>query len=77
VTVYRQADKILIAYASWAKQDVHIKLDINWKAVNLQPGQVSIKTPSVQAFQEAHLYSNLDDVTVPAGKGGIIIIEKK
>ncbi|KAA9034366.1 hypothetical protein FW778_22635 [Ginsengibacter hankyongi] len=77
VTVYRRSDKILIAYASWATQDIHIKLDINWKSVNLNATQVGIRAPSIRDFQEAHFYNNLDDVVVPAGKGGIIIIQKK
>jgi len=77
VTVYRRADKILIAYASWAKQDVQMKLEINWKELNLDSGQVSIEAPSIQNFQEEHLYRSLDNIMVPVGKGGIIIIKKK
>jgi len=77
VTVYQKQDRMLIAYASWANQDVHIKLDINWKQLNLDAQQVSMKAPSIQNFQEEHLYQNLNDITVPVGKGGIIIIEKK
>src|SRR6185437_6392712 len=77
VTVYRRADKILIAYASWAKQDMQMKLEINWKELNLDSRQVSIEAPSIQNFQEEHLYRSLDNIRVPVGKGGIIIIKKK
>jgi len=77
VTVYKRPDKLLIAYASWAKEDVHIKLDIDWKQLKIDPDQMSMKAPSIQNFQEEHLYNTLDDITVPVGKGGIIIIEKK
>lgn len=77
VRVYQKQDKVLIAYASWAKEDVNIKLDVNWKELNLDPGQVNIDAPSIQNFQGGHIYNTLDDITVPVGKGGIIIIEKK
>ena len=77
VTVYRRADKMLIAYASWAGKDVNMSLDIKWNELKLRADEVRIEAPSIPNLQEEHLYDNLNNITVPAGKGGIIIIEKK
>jgi hypothetical protein len=77
VTVYRHHDSLLVAYASWAKEDLHIRLDPDWKALQMDPARVSITSPAVEGFQEQRVYSDMGDITVPAGKGGIIIIKKK
>ncbi len=77
VTVYRRPGRLLIAYAGWAKEDLHIKLDLNWKELNMDPGQVTITAPAIRNFQEQMEYRKLDDIVVQAGKGGLIIIEKK
>lgn len=77
ISVYQRKDKTLIAYASWAKQNVQVRFDVNWKVLNLNPEQLTIVAPQVQNFQEEKLYHNLNDITVPLGKGGIIILEKK
>lgn len=77
ISVYQRENKTLIAYASWAKEDVQIQFDVNWKALNLDPERVTIVAPRIQNFQEEKLYYNLNEITVPLGKGGIIIFEKR
>ena len=42
VTVYRRADKMLIAYGSWAGKDVNMSLDIKWNEVKLRADEVRI-----------------------------------
>lgn len=77
LTVYQKEDKLLIVYASWAKEDCHIRLSPNWNALKMAPAAVSIYAPAVNRLQEKQVYNNLDDLHVPAGKGGFIIIAKK
>lgn len=77
VTVYRRPDRLLIAYASWAGEDVHVRLEPDWKKLELDPAQVSISSPAIDGFQERHDYRDLEEIAVPAGKGGIILIKKK
>lgn len=75
VTVYQQAGKVMIAYASWAPGEVHIRLDVDWKALHLDPKQVTIVAPAVAGLQEEHTYGDLADIQVPPGKGGWIILQ--
>lgn len=77
VTVYRKADKCLIVYASWAKEDVHMRLLIDWRALGMDPERVSIYAPLVEGLQERHEYDNLENIPAPDGGGGFIIIERK
>ncbi|OQP60470.1 hypothetical protein A3860_33665 [Niastella vici] len=77
VTVYQKEDKLLIVYASWAKEDLHIGLSLNWNALKMAPAAVSVYAPGVNSLQEKQTSLNLDDLPVPAGKGGFIIISKK
>jgi len=74
VTVYRKEDKLLIVYASWAKEDVHIRLVPDWSALGMNSGQVSISAPEVDGLQERQDHVSLDDIAVPAGKGGFIVV---
>ena len=77
VTVYQKEDKLLIVYASWAKDDVHIRLLPNWTALKMNPAAVAVYAPAVNNLQEKQEHLNLEDIHVPAGKGGFIIISKK
>jgi hypothetical protein len=77
VTVYQRPGSLLIAYAGWAKNDLNIKLELNWAALKLDPEKVSVTAPAIPGFQERQDYRTLDRIAVPAGKGGIILIETK
>jgi hypothetical protein len=75
VTVYRQPGKVLIAYASWTNKDVNVRLDVDWKALGLEAGRVTIVAPAVAGLQEERVYDDLMNVQVGMGKGGWIIIQ--
>lgn len=77
VTVYKRPDSLLIAYASWAKNDVQVTLHIDWNRIGMAPDQVKITAPAMENFQQEREYSTLENITVPVGKGGIILIRKK
>lgn len=77
ITVYQQQDKILIVYASWARENAHIQLSPDWKALKMTPARVSIFAPAITGLQEKQESANLEDINVLPGKGGFIIISKK
>jgi len=77
-TIYRQkGDKTLIALATWAKSDSKVKLSIDWKELGLDPKNVMLHAPAVDGFQEAATWNVGDEITVPQGKGLLILVEKK
>lgn len=76
VTVYKKKGKALIALASWAKEDVVVKLRINWKALGLQSSHAKLTAPAVESFQPAFTIQPTDTFTVPKGKGYLLILSE-
>lgn len=77
VTVYQRPDSLLIAYASWAKNEEQVTLHIDWNKIGMIPDHVQITAPAIKNFQPEREYSTLKDITVPVGGGGIILIKKR
>lgn len=75
VTVYERAGRVMIAYASWAPREAHIHLDVDWKALHIDPRAVTMVAPTVAGLQQEHVYEDLTDIQVAAGKGGWIILQ--
>lgn len=75
VTVYQLPGKVLVAYASWAKKDVHVRLDVDWKALGIDVAHATIVAPAVSGLQQECVYDNLNDISIGVGKGGWIIIQ--
>lgn len=76
-TVYKKDKSALLAIASWAKDDVNIKLNIDWKALGIDPAKASITAPAVKNFQTSATFKNGDDLPVQKAKGWLLIIKEK
>ncbi|MBN2376660.1 MAG: hypothetical protein JXD22_09670 [Sedimentisphaerales bacterium] len=75
-TVYQREGKTLVAVASWAKEAVEIKLQINWKALGLDGQKAQLTVPKINNFQEKAEYSSGDSIKVEPGKGYLIVISE-
>jgi hypothetical protein len=73
-TVYQSKGKALIAIASWAAGPARISLDIDWKALGIDPAKAKFTLPAVKGFQDAGEIRVGDSFTVPSGKGLAIIV---
>jgi hypothetical protein len=76
-TIYKKTGKVLVSIASWAKDDVNVKLSINWKALGIDPAKATITAPAVNNFQQAASFKDGDEIKVEKGKGWLIIISEK
>ncbi|MCE2616138.1 glycoside hydrolase domain-containing protein [Phocaeicola oris] len=75
-TIYRQkGKKTLVSIATWAEEGETITLDIDWKALGLDPLKVKLHAPKVDLFQNEATWNVGDSINVPKGKGYLIIIE--
>lgn len=74
-TIYRKDKKVLISLASWAKDEVSIKLTVDWKALGIDPDQAKISAPEVKNFQPAATFKDGEEIKVPKGKGWLLIIQ--
>jgi len=73
-TVYKKKDGALISLASWATEDVKVKLSIDWKSLGLTPRE-NVEVPEVRDFQSGQIIKAGEEFIVPKGKGLMILIK--
>ena len=75
-TVYRhKGEKTLISLATWEDQDVDVSLQIDWAALGLDPKTAVLHAPAIENFQSEKSWKVGETITVPKGKGWLIVIE--
>lgn len=74
-TVYKKTGAALISIASWAKEDVTVKLDINWQALGIDPGKATITAPDIRNFQTGQTFTKDSAIPVSRNKGWLLIIK--
>jgi hypothetical protein len=76
-TVYRKPGKCLIALANWGKTDATVRLNLDWKALGLDPARVTLRAPEIgPQVQAAQTFAAGDELKVPPGKGWLLIAEE-
>lgn len=73
-TVYKRNNKAMVSIASWAEGDSIIKLQIDWKALGINPANATITAPEIKNFQPAAKFGINDDIPVQKGKGWLLIV---
>ncbi len=76
-TVYKKKDAILIVYAGWNTTDMVVSLQPNWEAMGMKQDEVEIYAPEVPGLQHKQAYQHLENINIPAKKGGFIIMKRK
>ncbi len=74
-TIYKKDKKVMISLASWAKEEVNIKLSIDWNALGLEKTKVMLTAPEIKNFQSAATFTDGQDIKIPKGKGWLIIVQ--
>lgn len=74
-TVYKKEGKALVSIASWASDDTTINLNIDWKALGIDPDKAKITAPEIKDFQPAAVFGTADDIPVKKNRGWLLIIE--
>lgn len=76
-TVYKKQGAALISVASWSEKDETIKLTIDWDKLGLNATKVSLSIPVVKDFQEGKMITAQGEISIPKGKGLLIVIREK
>lgn len=81
-TVYRKKGKSLIALAHWpqagdASETIPTTLQIDWKALGLDPKRVRMHAPAIEAFQEEAEFEVGAPIPVPRAKGWLIEVSAR
>ncbi|MBB6502268.1 glycoside hydrolase domain-containing protein [Pedobacter cryoconitis] len=74
-TVYLKDKKAMVAIASWAKADEKIKLQIDWKALGIDPLKATLKAPAIKNFQPSQTFTVNEEMTIKKGEGLMLIVE--
>jgi hypothetical protein len=73
-TAYVKTGKTLVSIASWAQEDLNVRLSIDWPALGIDPARATVTAPEVKDFQPAAKFGPNEPITVPKGKGWLLII---
>ncbi|NIG52289.1 hypothetical protein F3J22_02240 [Chitinophaga sp. Cy-1792] len=74
-TIYRKNGAVLVSLASWAAEDTTIHLNIDWKALGIDPSKATITAPDVRNFQPGQVFAKDAAIPVSKGKGWLLIIK--
>lgn len=74
-TIYVKGKKVLISIASWASEDTKIKLNIDWKALGIDPSKATLTAPEIKNFQPGSTFGVNDEIPVQKGKGWLLILK--
>jgi Tfp pilus assembly protein PilF len=69
--------KAMISLGNWRATDAPVTLTVDWGALGLDPARVRLRAPAVQAFQEGAVWAPGDRITVPGGKGLVLLVEQR
>ena len=75
-TTYRKKKEALVAIGSWAESDVTVTLDIDWKALGINPDKALIRAPKVEHMQEERIFALGEAISVPLGEGALLWIKE-
>jgi hypothetical protein len=64
----------LIAIASWVPEDTKVKLNIDWKALGIDPAKATLTAPDINNFQPGNKFGINDEIPVSKGKGWLLIL---
>jgi Family of unknown function (DUF6067) len=76
-TVYQKKGAALISIASWAASDTTVQLIYDWKKLGLDPATTTIMAPGIKNFQQPHLLSPSQSISIEKSKGIILVLKQK
>ena len=76
-TVYRAEGQSVVALASWAPERTELSLQVDWKALGLDPATAEIYAPAVTDFQPETTFRIDQPIPVEPGKGWLLVLRRR
>jgi hypothetical protein len=76
-SVYKGKGTSVIALANWSAKDQTVNLVIDWAKLGLDPAKTKILIPAIQDFQPLQNPLSLSRLTIPGGKGLLLVTGAK
>lgn len=74
-SVFRKSGSAFVAVASWAKEPVNVKLEIDWKALGIEPGKGKLLRPECVGLQAEAEFDPGAEIALEPNKGCFLIAE--
>lgn len=74
-TAYVRPDRTLVAVANFGAENFDVRLDIDWRAVNLTPQNSRLRAAEIEEVQSPEEFRPGDTITVPAKRGWLLVLE--
>ncbi|WP_129588376.1 glycoside hydrolase domain-containing protein [Solilutibacter silvestris] len=74
-TVYQRQGRAMIAIASWAPQATSVPLQIDWKALGIDPAKATITAAAIAGFQPARTFKRDEAIPLEPGKGWLLVVQ--
>ncbi len=77
MTIYKKDGESMLVIASWEKGDCEVTLDVDWKALGLDPAKVTLTAPAIDGMQDAGQFKANDKIKLEELGGKILIASEK
>ena len=74
-TAYVKDDATLVSIGNFSGKDKTVLLDIDWKALGLDPSNANLTAPRIENFQEETVFNHNSRITVKSKEGWLIVIK--
>lgn len=76
-TVYRKPGQALICLATWNKAPVTCRLQLDWKALGLDPARTTLAAPAIAGLQEPRQLALSEPLPIAPRKGWLLVLREK
>ena len=75
-TVFKGEKDLIIAIAGWGNEDQNCSARIDWDKIGWRSGTYKYYMPEIENFQNERTLNSLSSLTIPKGKGFLIIVSE-
>jgi hypothetical protein len=75
-TVYRKKGRSFVALGSWAAKETLVSLNIDWKALGLDPARTELYAPPIAGMQTERLWKPGELIPVLPKRGWFLVVDE-
>ena len=76
-TVYLKKKKALVSIASWAKEAVTCRLELDWSALGMDPHKARLSAQNIPTFQKEARFDPAGEIPIEPGRGWLLLLEEE
>lgn len=76
-TAYVRKDRVLLALASWAKEPVQCRIEVDWDRLGMDREKARFRAPRIEAFQEEAIFLPTDAIPVDPARGWLLLLSEE